>query len=383
MYRDRYQLTSGFPTKHQAASKPALFTNSAGWTWLHNPVQTCVQPEHVKIMASHSSPVFAARLNAFKIGAETYWPGKNRITVTDMLSRAATVEGMNGADLNYPDHFVDHTPSELLEHMNSLGMVLNGLAMRYYTDPGFKLGAFTNPDPQVRRKAIDLTKQGIDALAEMGGNLMTLWMGQDGFDYSFQVNYSKMWDDTVAALAEVADHNRDIDIAIEYKPNEPRSYSLMPDIGANLLAVKELNRANTGITLDFAHVLYADEMPAHSAAMVNRYSRLLGVHLNDGYAKRDDGLMVGSVHPVQTVELMVELIRMNYSSAIYFDTFPDLSGLDPVEEARTNILVTEHLLNVAAQLASDRDLESAIQNQSAPLSQRRVHQALYGVKADR
>jgi hypothetical protein len=38
-----------------------------------------------------------------------------------------------------------------------------------------------------------------------------------------------------------------------------------------------------------------------------RHSRILGVHLNDGYGKRDDGLMAGSVHPVQTVELFVEL----------------------------------------------------------------------------
>lgn len=330
-------------------------------------------------MPANQKQQYAARLNAFKIGAETYWPGKNRITIADMLSRAATVKGMNGADLNYPDHFEDHSPTELLEHMNNAGISLNGLAMRYYTDPGFKLGAFTNPDETVRRKAIDLTKKGIDAAAEMGGKLMTLWMGQDGYDYSFQGNYSKMWDDTIAALAEVCDHNRDMDIAIEYKPNEPRSYSLMPDIGTNLLAVQELNRPNTGITLDFAHVLYADEMPAHSAAMVNRYSRLLGVHLNDGYAKRDDGLMVGSVHPVQTLELMVELVRMDYTSAIYFDTFPDLSGLDPVEEATTNILVTERLLDIASALASNDELAAAIAMQNAPLSQRIVHQALYGV----
>lgn len=331
-------------------------------------------------MPSSSRHLYAARLNAFKIGAETYWPGKNRITIADMLSRAATVDGMNAADLNYPDHFEDHSPAELLEHMNTVGISLNGLAMRYYTDPGFKLGAFTNPDQSVRRKAIDLTKSGIDALSQMGGNLMTLWLGQDGFDYSFQANYSKMWDDTIAALAEVTDHNPDVNIAIEYKPNEPRSFSLMPDIGSNLLAVQELNRPNTGITLDFAHVLYADEMPAHSAAMVNRYSKLLGVHLNDGYSKRDDGLMVGSVHPVQTVELLVELIRMNYTSAIYFDTFPDLSGLDPVEEATTNIQVTEHLLDIASQLASSDDLAAAIDTQNAPISQRLVHQRLYGVK---
>ena len=50
-------------------------------------------------------PRYAARLNSFKVGAEAYWPGKNRVTTADLLERAATVEGLNAADLNYPDHF--------------------------------------------------------------------------------------------------------------------------------------------------------------------------------------------------------------------------------------------------------------------------------------
>jgi len=33
--------------------------------------------------------------------------------------------------------------------LDSAGLRLNGVAMRYYADPGFKLGAFTHPDPSV------------------------------------------------------------------------------------------------------------------------------------------------------------------------------------------------------------------------------------------
>lgn len=295
-----------------------------------------------------------------------------------MIAGAGKVGGLDAADLNYPDHFTAHDPANLARLLADQGMALNGLAMRYYTDPGFAIGAFTNPDPKTRRDAIDLTKSGLDALAEMGGTLMTLWMGQDGFDYSFQVDYARMWDDTVAAIAEVADHNPALDIAIEYKPNEPRAYALMPDIGTTLLAVKEAGRRNTGVTLDFAHVLYADEMPAHAAHLVARHSRLLGVHLNDGYGKRDDGLMVGSVHPVQTVELFVELDRIGYDGVIYFDTFPDHGGLSPVEEARTNLLMAERLRAVAETLRGNSALAAAIARQDAAISQRIVANALYG-----
>src|SRR6056297_2987403 len=174
-----------------------------------------------------TAPRFAARLNAFRIGAADYWPGANKITTADLLARAATA-GLTAADLNYPDHFVDDSPADLSRALEDNGMVLNGMAMRYYTDPGYKLGAFTHPDAAVRRAAIDETKRGLDVLAEMGGTLMTLWMGQDGFDYSFQMDYQRAWANTIDAMAEVADHNPAVDIALEYKPNEPRAFGLMP-----------------------------------------------------------------------------------------------------------------------------------------------------------
>ena len=317
-------------------------------------------------------PRYAARLNAFKIGL----PGKP--TAADMIARAGQVAGIDAADLNYPDHFDAHSPAQMSEVLSGAGLALNGLAMRYYTDPGFRLGAFTHPEARVRRAAIDITRRGLDALAEMGGQIMTLWLGQDGVDYSFQGDYAAMWDATVAALAEVADHNPALDIAVEYKPNEPRAFALLPDLGMNLLALAEVNRPNTGITLDFAHVLYAGEIPAQVASLVARKSRLLGVHLNDGYGKRDDGLMVGSVHPVQTVELFLELDRIGYDGVIYFDTFPDHGGLDPVAEAAANVHMADRLRTVAARLANSPDLTLAIARQDATASLRIVADALYG-----
>ena len=56
--------------------------------------------------------------------------------------------------------------------------------------------------------------------------------------------------------------------------------------------------------MDFAHSLYAGEQPAFAAHLIHRRAKLLGVHLNDAYAKRDDGLMVGAVHLRSTLELL-------------------------------------------------------------------------------
>lgn len=325
-----------------------------------------------------TTPRFAARLNAFRIGIKEKWPGRNRITTLDLLERASLVPGLNAADLNYPDHFEGLDPADVAAALERHGVALNGLAMRYYTEPEFRLGAFTHPDPRIRRAAIDVTKRGIDAGRALGSRLMTLWMGQDGFDTSFQADYGRLWDWTIEALREVAAHDPDTDVAIEYKPNEPRSFALMPDVGTTLIAIREAGCANLGVTLDFAHVLYADEMPAHAAHLVGRHSRLLGVHLNDGYGKRDDGLMVGTVHPVQTVELLVELQRQAYGGAIYFDTFPDHSGIDPEAECAANIAVVRRLGEVASLLADDPELAAAVARQDSPASHRIVSRALFG-----
>jgi len=322
-------------------------------------------------MTLPNRPRYAGRLNAFKLGLT------GRVTAEDLIIRAASVPGIDAADLNYPDHFAHHEPAQLARVMEDHGLALNGLAMRYYTDPGFRLGAFSNPSPQVRKAALDLTKRGLDALAAMGGQVMTLWMGQDGVDYAFQGDYDRMWQDSLECLAAVCDHNPDLDIALEYKPNEPRAFSLMPDIGTNLLALRELGRANTGITLDFCHVLFAGEIPAQSAQLAARYSRVLGVHLNDGYGKRDDGLMVGSVHPMQTLELFMELDRQGFDGVIYFDTFPDHGGLDPVAEASVNVMMADRLRAIARGLKGDAALAEAMARQDGAAVLRAVAGRLY------
>ncbi|MEE8627387.1 MULTISPECIES: sugar phosphate isomerase/epimerase family protein [Methylobacterium] len=321
---------------------------------------------------------FATRLNSFASQPDAFWPkGHGKPSPLEMAARAATARGLTDVDLNFPDH-LGPDPRATGNAIRDLGLTVNGLAMRYYSNPAFKIGAFTNPDPAVRREAIDLTKRGIDAGREAGCNLMTLWLGQDGFDYAFQADYAKLWADEIDGIREVALHDPECLISIEYKPNEPRSYSLLPDCATTLLALKEIDLPNLGVTLDFAHVLYADEQPAFVAALIGRHSRILGLHLNDGYAKRDDGLMVGAVHPVQTIELLRQVRKDGFHGPIYFDTFPDLTGLDPVAECEANIATVTAMLGVVDKLEGDNELSAAIARQDAVASQNLVRKAMLG-----
>ena len=192
-------------------------------------------------------PRFATRLNSFASRADLAWPDlSGKPSVMQLVQRAARVSGLTDLDLNYPDH-VAEAPAVLAAKIGDSGLAINGFAMRYYASPAFRMGAFTNPDPAVRRQAIDLTKAGIDATREAGARLMTLWLGQDGFDYSFQVDYATVWQHEIDGIREVAAHDPDCRISIEYKPNEPRAYSLMHDCATTLLAIKEVGLPNLGV----------------------------------------------------------------------------------------------------------------------------------------
>ncbi|KQQ86483.1 sugar phosphate isomerase/epimerase family protein [Aureimonas sp. Leaf324] len=319
---------------------------------------------------------FATRLNSFGSAPHLYWPDlQGKPSFMQMAERAATAKGLTDVDLNFPDHVKDD-PATVGRRIKDLGLSVNGLAMRYYTNPAFKLGAFTNPDKAVRREAIDMTKRGVDAARAMGADLMTLWLGQDGFDYNFQLDYAEAWDLEIAGIREIAEHDPACQISIEYKPDEPRAHALLRDCATTLLAIGEIGAPNLGVTLDFAHALYAGEQPAYAAALIHRRSKLLGVHLNDGYAKRDDGLMVGAVHLRSTLELLRQIRRDGYRGALYFDTFPDASGLDPVAECETNIETVQRLLGVADRLDADNRLGEAQSRQDGVASQSIVNAAM-------
>ena len=69
---------------------------------------------------------------------------------------------------------------------------------------------------------------------------------------------------------------------------------------------------------------------------------------------------------------------MGYGGAIYFDTFPDTTGLDPVSECAANIDAVSALRRVVERLKDNKLLASAILRQDPVASQAIVQAALYG-----
>ena len=272
----------------------------------------------------------ASRLNSFR---------GSGIGVADAIRQMALIDGVSALELNYPQHLLELREGELDRLLDETGLLLTALNLRL-EGRVFAQGAFTSPDSQVRAEAVNVACSAVELAERHGANHVVLWMADDGWDYPFQAEYAALWERKIECFRTVADQNSDIRVSVEYKPREPRAFSLIRSMGDALLAVQDVNRPNFGVTIDICHSYMAGEHPPAAAAAALRRGKLFGVHLNDGYGTADDGLMIGSVHQRDTLEFLYVLRAAGYSGTVYFDTFPVRE--EPAAELAANIAALEH-----------------------------------------
>jgi xylose isomerase len=274
----------------------------------------------------------------------------------ELVEVAGKVKGLTALEVNYPEHFVDTTPAELSTAIKEAQLVNTGIQVRWPASR-FSDGAFTHPAAEVRADAVRVAKEAVDVCREMGSDHVVLWPAHDGYEYPFQMDYRSGWQHLVECYGEVADHARDVTVSIEFKPAEPRARTLLSTSGSVLALIAATGRDNLAVTLDFAHMLMARENPAQSIAVCLAEGRLKGVQLNDGWGAADDGLALGSVTLVQSLEALFYLVRDGYAGTYYFDTDPIREN--PVRECETNIARTKDLLATAQRLVDNGQVPNA------------------------
>ncbi len=272
----------------------------------------------------------ATRINSFRGGGRG---------VAEAVRAAARVSGLSALELNFPQHLLELPRNALAELLAETGLRLTGLNLRF-EGRAFADGAFTSPDAATRDRAVRIAREAVDLAAVHGARHVILWMADDGFDYAFQADYARLWHDEIDGFRRVAEHNPDVRVSVEYKAFDPRRFPVVRSMGDAMLAVRDVALANFGVTIDFCHSLMAGEHPAYAADFALREGKLFGVHLNDGYGRADDGLMVGSVHPIETMELLHLMRLRGYDGTIYFDTFPVREAPERELEANLSALRT-------------------------------------------
>jgi xylose isomerase len=239
----------------------------------------------------------------------------------------------------------------------------------------FTAGAFTNPDPAVRRRALDICEQGVDAARRLGAPTVKLWPGQDGFDYPFQADYRELWRLELDGVRAVAEMDPDIRVAIEYKTKEPRTHISLATAARTLVGIQQLGRDDVGIVVDLGHSIFAKEAPADALSLVHEHGKLFTIEVNDNWREWDDDLAVGSVHLIETLEFFQEVRKIGWEQPILLDQFPFRE--DPVEAARNSIQTMKRIDSALDRLDHDA-LREAQERQDAMAAQRLVLDLLLG-----
>ncbi len=255
-------------------------------------------------------------------------------TLIEMIDLAGTVDDLSVVDINYPfaDPGLSLDAVEVALKRNNLSVI--GITPEIYTRQ-FAKGAFTNPDPGVRRLANEMCNDAANVVRRFGADYVKLWPGQDGWDYPFQVDHKKLWQASMDGVGELASQNPDLKFVIEYKPREPRVHMSYDSVARTLLGIEKIGLPNVGILLDFGHSLYGGESPADAAQLAIDHGRLFGMDVNDNLRSWDDDLIAGSIHPIELFEFFYTLRKNKWEGVWQLDQFPFRE--DSVEAANSAI----------------------------------------------
>ena len=248
------------------------------------------------------------------------------------LEAVGKIDGVDFVDMNYPEHFSDYSVTEVKNMLDMNGLRCNAINLRFRDK--FLHGEFGNADRQISEDAVTLCKEACDVCKALGGSQVIIWLGFDGYDYSFQIDYNEYWSRLISAFKSVCEYSP-MPVSIEYKPYEERVHAFIDSFGTTMMILNEVNADNLGVTLDFCHMLMKKENPALATAYLSKRGRLFNLHLNDGEGSTDDGLMVGTVNLWKTIEVMYYLKKYGFEGAVYFDTFPKREKA--VEECEANV----------------------------------------------
>ena len=297
----------------------------------------------------------------FKVFAQ---PGVPR-TPEEKIEDAAQVHKFTGVA---PSMAV-HIPWDRVDDYTALagfaaaaGIAIGAVNANVFQDDDYRLGSVANPDPRVRRKAVDHLLECVDIMDAIGSADLKLWFA-DGTNYPGQDDIRARQDRLAEALHEVYERLGPTQrMLLEYKLFEPSFYTTdVPDWGTSLLHCLALG-PKAAVVVDTGHHAPGTNIE-FIVAILLRAGRLGGFDFNSRFYA-DDDLMVGAADPFQLFRIMHEVVsagalRPDAGVAFMLDQCHNIEPKIPaqirsvmnVQEAAAKAL----LVDTAALAAAQRD----------------------------
>ncbi len=264
-------------------------------------------------------------------------------TMEQMVEMASRIKGCSGLEVVYPQNFTD--PFKVKRLLDSYGLGVSTVNLNVKSEAKWRYGSFSNPDKAIRKEAVEYMKTAMDAAGELGCNIITCAMLNDGQDYPFEIDQIEAFKYALEGIQEAAGYRKDIKISLEYKQSEPRVHCLLNNAG-KMAYFAELTRCeNVGVTLDAGHALQCLEVPADSASFLGQTGRLFYVHVNDNYRNWDWDMVPGTVNFWEYVEFALALKKVGYDSWITADVFPQRH--DPIKIMEKTFEWMDYIFDIA------------------------------------
>ena len=180
-------------------------------------------------------------------------------------------------------------PSQILakagkvaKKLQSEGLVAEFVAPRLWFAPETVDGAYTSNSAADRKSAWERTQRCVDIARTVGSKAIVLWLAREG-TYIREAKCAKLAYERLLALIDaVLAYDREIEIWIEPKPNEPTDLAYVPTTGhAIALAYASRDPRRVKALIESAHALLAGLDPSDEMAFALAHNKLGSVHLND------------------------------------------------------------------------------------------------------
>lgn len=300
----------------------------------------------------------------------------NPFTIEELFDRVSSIDQVQGVELVGNWHIKSDNVGQIKDNLNRTGLKLVSIIPDHFGQQKWGKGAFTSKNPSIREEAVKHTKEIMDIAAELGCGLVSIWPGQDGYDYFFQADYIEERGWFEEGVKECCKYRKDIKVSIEYKPKEPRNRSYPSNVANTLLMIKEIDEENCGITIDYGHALVAYENVAESVAMSKKYgNKLFHIHMNDSYGFWDDDMIVGSIHTIPYLEYLYWLKKTDYKGWISIDQYPYREdGRNAVNESIQWMITLNDIMN----RMNDEEVQRVIKAGDATESSRMLRKYMFG-----
>ncbi len=260
---------------------------------------------------------------------------------------ASQIQRLDGLELCYPADFKD---VDLLKSLlKKYGFGVSSINVRSRRTGKWQRGAFSSAHTAERAEVVDDFKRALDIAADIGSTRISTCPLNDGHDYIFEMNYVDAYDYAAETFSAICEHNRGIDVCIEYKWNDPRTRCLFGNAAETLVFCLETGAENLGVTLDIGHSIQAGERAAQSVALLSRAKKLFYVHLNDNDRHWDWDMLPGAYNFWDFLEFFYYLDMVGYDNDWYaFDVLS--KEADPVEHFNLVTKLTRKLEQTAEKI---------------------------------